>query len=141
MYEWESYCFQRNESAKRAALTHEGQRYCDECGEWVDEDCGRKFCGQWFCEDCEDEGIENYLADVLTKEEVIEYLKERPSEDFAVNVDEMSFFFKDSEIKEILIGQIEKKWEAFPPTGKELVELVKSGDYDYFLEWYEERNK
>lgn len=141
MYEYSDYCFQRNESAKRAALTHEGQRYCDECGEWADEDCGRKFCGQWFCKNCVDEGIENYLADELTKEEVIEYLCEIPYEEFYIENDEMRAFFDADEIKDILIKEIVKVWNAFPPSGRELVEFLKCGNYDAFLEWYERTNK
>lgn len=141
MYEYSDYCFQRNESAKRAALTHEGQRYCDECGEWADEDCGRKFCGQWFCEDCVDEGIENYLADELTKEEVIEYLGQIPYEEFYIENDEMRAFFDADEIKDILIEQIAKVWDVFEPSGRELVEFLKRGNYDAFIEWYEETHK
>lgn len=141
MYEYSDYCFERNQSAKRAALTHEGQRFCDECGEWADEDCGRKFCGQWFCEDCEDEGIENYLADELTKEEVLRYLRAIPTDEFAVECDEMRAFFDDEEIKYTLIGQIEKTWATFPPSGKDLVKFLKRGNYEAFLEWYKETHK
>lgn len=132
--------------AYERAMEEDGGCRCDYCGDWIE--AGRdylvpdrsKFDGySHYCSLCVDEARKEYLEENITAKDMIAYLSQKSPEEFQINNCEMSAFFDDEEVRDILVAELEKTWEAFPPSQKELVEAIE--DIDDFWEWAEKEER